>query len=136
MNKVFLQAIERVPLFSQLVRFGVVGLLAALIHFSTVILLVQTYHFVPLTANILGFLIAFQFSYWGHRKWTFNDTESMHRVAVSKFLCVQMLNFAMNELLFYVFLSFNLPYPVALIIVLTVLPIFTFAASKLWVFRD
>lgn len=137
MNKISLQALHaRFPLFPQLFRFGVVGLSAAIIHFSTVIILVQTYHFAPLVANILGFLTAFQFCYWGHRKWTFSDTQTMHRIAFSKLLIVQLINFAMNELLFFIFLSLNLPYPIALIIVLAVLPIFTFAASKLWVFKD
>lgn len=123
------------PLFFQLCRFGIVGLVAAAIHFCVVIFLVQRFSFLPLSANVFGFLMGFQMSYWGHRVWTFNDTEALHRVALPKLLLVQCLSFAANETLFYIFLALSLPYPIALIIVLTVLPLFTFASSKLWVFR-
>ena len=101
MNKMSLLAWQtKFPLFAQLFRFGMVGLFAAIIHFSTVVFLVQTEQFTPLIANILGFLTAFQFCYWGHRKWTFSETETMHRIAVSKLLFVQLINFVINELLF------------------------------------
>ena len=123
------------PLAAQLFRFGIVGLTAAAIHISIVIALVQHAQLVPLVANAFAFCISFQMSYWGHRLWTFNDTDTLHRTALPKLLIVQILNFIANESLFYVFLSLNIPYPVALVFVLTILPIFTFVSSKLWVFR-
>lgn len=122
------------PLFFQILRFGLVGLAAAAIHFGIVVALVQAGSVPPLIANIFGFAIAFQMSYWGHRLWTFADKVTTHRIAIPKLFFVQTLNFAANETLFYIFLALNVPYPVALIIVLTVLPFFTFMASKLWVF--
>lgn len=123
------------PLFLQLCRFGVVGVLAAIVHFSIVVLLVQNADLAPLIANIFGFIIAFQVSYWGHRLWTFNGTITLHRVAIAKLFFVQVVNFVLNESLFYLFLIVGLPYPIALLIVLAILPVFTFALSKLWVFR-
>jgi putative flippase GtrA len=123
-----------IPLF-QIFRFGMVGLLAAAIHFTVVVYLVQIWHFVPLTANIFGFVVSFQMSYWGHRLWTFNHSAALHRVVFPKLLLVQVMNLAANESLFYLFLTFNLPYPIALLIVLTILPIFTFLSSKWWVFK-
>lgn len=123
------------PMLAQIVRFGVVGLIAAGIHFTTVVSVVQLTGMKPLLANVFGFMVSFQMSYWGHRKWTFHETETLHREALPKLLCVQLINFAANESLFYVFLSLHLPYPVALLIVLTVLPVFTFISSKWWVFN-
>jgi putative flippase GtrA len=134
-NKTSLRLNDYFPLFFQLFRFGVVGLTAACIHFSTVVLLVQYFLIAPLIANIFGFIISFQVSYWGHRTWTFNAVDILHRVAFVRLAVVQLLNFIANEILFFLFLSLQLPYPIALIIVLTVLPIFTFISSKLWVFR-
>ncbi|GEM_PF-271412 len=135
MNKFGEKLASCFPLLFQIFRFGIVGIAAAFIHFSTVVLLVQGWACAPLMANIFGFAVSFQLSYWGHRLWTFNDTVSLHRVAFTRLLVVQALNFAANELLFYIFLSLNLPYQIALIIVLTVLPVFTFISSKVWVFR-
>jgi putative flippase GtrA len=125
---------SKLSLFFQVFRFGVVGLVAAAIHFSIVVMLVHVGSLIPLLANVFGFAIAFQVSYWGHRLWTFPDNGILHRIALPKLLFVQLLNFAANETLFYILLSLNVPYPIALIIVLAVLPVFTFMASKLWVF--
>lgn len=124
------------PLFFQIMRFGIVGLSAATVHFGIVVALVQTWLILPLVANIFGFAIAFQISYWGHRLWTFAGNGPAHRIAIPKLFFVQLLNFAANETLFYIFLSLSVPYPLALFIVLTVLPFFTFMASKLWVFAE
>lgn len=122
------------PMLTQICRFGIVGLTAAAIHFTTVVTVVQLTGLKPLIANIAGFLVSFQMSYWGHRQWTFNGTAALHRVAFPRLLCIQLINFAANESLFYLFLSLHLPYPVALLIVLAVLPVFTFVTSKWWVF--
>lgn len=135
MNKQPVRWNTYLPLFFQVFRFGVVGLSAAIVHFSVVVLLVQFAFLTPLVANIFGFLISFQISYWGHRLWTFQDTAVLHREALPKLILVQLLNFSANEFLFYIFLMLHLPYPIALLIVLTILPIFTFLSSKLWVFR-
>lgn len=121
--------------FLQVCRFGIVGLTAAAIQFCVVIFLVEKFSLEPLLANIFGFILAFQMSYWGHRLWTFNDTITLHREALPKLLFVQILNFSANESLFYIFLTLHLPYPIALLCVLTILPIFTFVSSKFWVFR-
>lgn len=122
------------PIAWQIARFGVVGLTAAAIHFFTVVSVVQLSGLNPLIANVIGFLVAFQMSYWGHRKWTFQASAMLHRVAVPKLLIVQLANFAANETLFYIFLTLHIPYTIALLIVLTILPIFTFLCSKFWVF--
>lgn len=123
------------PLIVQICRFGIVGLTAAAMHFVTVVLLVQLVMLKPLIANIYGFVAGFQISYFGHRLWTFHQTPALHRTAVPKLFLVQILNLAANETLFYIFLLLHLPYTVALLIVLMVLPMFTFAASKWWVFN-
>ena len=123
------------PLFSQLARFGVVGLTAASVHFSIVVILVQNELFVPLAANVVAFLISFQVSYWGHRRFTFPGSVTQHREAYSKLVLLQLANLAANEGLFYFFLMMNLPYQLALLIVLGTLPIVTFTVSKFWVFR-
>jgi putative flippase GtrA len=122
-------------MIKQLYRFGVVGVGAAALHFSVVVVIVQTWMVAPLIANVFAFGISFQLSYWGHRTWTFGGTAALHRDAFPKLLLIQSINFSVNEALFYIFLAFHLSYPVALFIVLTILPVFTFFSSKLWVFR-
>lgn len=126
---------KRKTMLLQIMRFGVVGLMAAMVHFSIVVSIVEWAHLKPLTANFFAFLVSFQISYWGHRRWTFSNTVVLHRVALPKLLFVQLINFILNEFLFYVFLSLHLPYPVALLIVLAILPVSTFITNKWWVFK-
>lgn len=124
------------PLIYQLMRFGIVGVTAAAVHFSVVVLLVQNGVVQqPLVANIFGFMLAFQVSYSGHRFWTFRGTTVTHTAAWAKLLLVSVSGFCANEGLFYLFMTVaGLPYPLALFIVLTVMPVITFTLSKLWVF--
>lgn len=127
----------RLPLFFQLTRFGIVGVTAALVHFSMVVLLVEVCGFLPLIANGFAFCVSFPVSYWGHRLWTFYDTRQKHAIALPRLLLVSTLAFAANESLFFLFMQqFALPYPVALFLVLSILPLLVFLANKLWVFES
>lgn len=127
--------ISRYPLYFQIFRFGVVGVTAAAMNFCIVVLMVELKLLTPLVANVFGFIIAVQLSYWGHRLWTFSGTDALHKVAFPKLLSVQILNLIASEGLLYIFLMLKIPYQIALLIILTILPIFTFIANKLWVFR-
>jgi putative flippase GtrA len=123
-------------LFLQVMRFCTIGTLAASVNFGIVLALVESNLLSPLTANIIAFFFAFQISYFGHRLWTFNQTQTQHQIAAPRLLLVAGTAFIANEGLFYLLLSnFHLPYPIALLLVLTILPVATFTASKFWVFR-
>lgn len=123
-------------LLLQLMRFGVVGLSAALVHFSIVVALVEWQNLQPMLANVVAFCVAFQVSYWGHRYWTFSNTQQRHTVAFPRLLLVSGATFLANESLFYIFMTqFHLPYIPALIFVLSVLPLAVFTMNKFWVFE-
>jgi putative flippase GtrA len=128
--------IRHYPLLQQLIRFGIIGVCAASTHFLLLVFWVEVGKLQPLIANIIAFLIAFQVSYWGHRGWTFSGTTTTHRVALPRLFLVCGVGFIANEGLYYIFLEIlDLPYQLALIIVLAILPIANFILGKLWVFR-
>ena len=125
-----------VSLFFQLARFGIVGVTAASVHFAIVVFLVELHYLQPLIANIVAFCIAVQVSYWGHRIWTFRGTKKNHWVAFSRLLLVSIVAFTVNESMFYILMTeYQLPYPVALFLILTILPFIVFAVNKMWVFE-
>lgn len=97
-------------------------------------LLVEHAQLQALIANIIAFLVAVQFSYWGHCFLTFREN-ALHHIMMPKFFLVQTCNFIFNECLFYIFLSLHFSYRLALLIVLTTLPLITFTISKLWIFK-
>lgn len=124
------------PQLLQIMRFGLVGLVAAMVHFTTVILLVHHFQYAPLIANIGGFMVSFQVSYWGHRMWTFSDTVISHSEAYPRLVLIQTINFCVNEYLYYYLLSLQISYQSALILVIAIMPLFTFLTSKVWVFQS
>ena len=119
---------------SQLARFGVVGVGAMAVHWLVVRLLVPA-GLAPLVANVLGFAIAFNVSYFGHRSWTF-ASDADHRSTFWRFLSVALISFALNEVMYFLLLRFTtLDYQLALGIVLVAVAVLTFVLSKTWAFR-
>jgi putative flippase GtrA len=119
----------------QLARFGVVGVAAMMVHWLSVVMLVQA-GLVPLGANVIAFGIAFNVSYWGHRNWTFGATAD-HRSTLWRFFAVALCSFMLNELMYYLLLKFTaLSYQLALAIVLVAVAALTFALSRQWAFRQ
>lgn len=124
----------------RVLRFGIVGLLAAVVHYWVVIALVELLHIAPLKANVGGFAVAFWVSYFGHRHWTFADTLAAHKAAQHssflRFLFVAVLGFCANELLFYLLLHYaGMRYYIALAVVVFTVAVMTYVLSRLWAFR-
>lgn len=121
----------------QLFWFGVVGVSAMLLHFSLVTLVLVPLGAPPLIANVLGFLGAFQLSYWGHRHFTFEARHVPHRQALPRFFGVACLSFCVNEAMYFLLLRFTaLDYRVSLAIVLFAVAALTFLLGKLWAFAS
>ncbi|SMF14344.1 GtrA family protein [Pseudogulbenkiania subflava] len=119
----------------ELLVFGCVGVSAMLAHFVIVSLWLVPMGLPPLAANVAAFLLAFQISYWGHRRLTFQAHHVPHRQSLPRFFGVASLSFGLNEALYFVLLRFTaLDYRSALLLVLVLVAVFTFALSKLWAF--
>lgn len=116
--------------------FGLIGVLAAVVHFLTVIVLVGSIRLVPLLANVFAFLVAFVVSYYGHGRFTFASATRRESGALRRFFLVAVFSFVLNESLFYGFLTFTRwHYAVSLFLVLLIVPPITFGLSKWWAFR-
>jgi putative flippase GtrA len=116
--------------------FLTVGSSAALMHEAIVIGLVEYLEWTPLFANIIGFVVAFNVSYIGHKHYTFNSNAA-HRSTLPKFALVASSSFLLNQGLFFVFLTWTtLPYSVALFIVLGSVALLTYVLSHFWAFKQ
>ncbi|MEN2428096.1 GtrA family protein [Chromobacterium vaccinii] len=121
----------------QLFWFGVVGVSAMLLHFALVTLVLVPLGVPPLVANVLGFLGAFQLSYWGHRRFTFEAGHVPHRQALPRFFGVSCLSFCVNEAMYFALLRLTpLDYRVSLAVVLFAVAALTFLLGKLWAFAS
>lgn len=129
--------LARYPLLRQLAWFGIIGTCAAIVNMTTVILIVELIELPPLLANIIGFILAFNVSYFGHRCYTFAGTQVAHHLAIPRLFLIAGLNFTTNEGLYYLFLRYtHLSYFVSLLCVIAILPALTFVLSKIWVFGN
>lgn len=129
------QVKSRLALSKQLLRFGSVGVTVMMVHWLTVLLLVSCGQH-PLMANCFAFILAFQLSYWGHRRWTFEGTNISHKKALFRFLITALWGFILNQALFSIFLKYtSMPYQLALLAVLALVSGSTFIIAKFWAFR-
>lgn len=119
----------------QLARFGIVGGLATLAHATTYALVVHGRLATPLTANVIGFLVAFSLSFSGHRHWTFVEQAAHGHAAILRFLVVALLGLGSNTLLTWLFV-YGLRWPAqsALIGIVFITPAMVFLISKHWAF--
>ena len=117
------------------VVFILVGSTAALVHFLTVILLVEKMHFVPLVANVGGWLCAFGVSYGGHQLLTFADHGAPMLQSASRFFLLSAAGFAINESAYAILLhASQLPYYFLLAIILLCVAALTYLLSRRWAF--
>ncbi len=115
-------------------RFGCVGGVAMLAHLGVVSCLVPAgLH--PLSANVAGFLLAFQVSFLGHRGWTFRSAPRPGQYV--RMFAVSSAGFAFNEALYALLLATGFTgYRTALFLVLLTVAGGTYFLSRFWVFRS
>lgn len=119
-----------VPTFVRLFRFGIVGGAATVTHAAILWALVETVQMRPSIATVIGFLVAFNVSYFGHYYFTFKSTEP-HRRAWPGFAATATAGAVLNWLIFVIgtdVLAWH--YWIAFAISIIVVPIFVFFVSR------
>ncbi len=120
----------------QLIRFGIIGFGVLGAHVLLVMYFVKQWGIHPLNANILGFFISAQLSYWGHYKWTFKPENISHKSASARFLMITCGTFVLSEIMYAIVLQMtNLSYDVALFIISLLVAASRFFLAKFWVFQ-
>lgn len=118
----------------QLLRFGLVGGLATMVHLLIGTILIQS-GLPPLTANAVAFAFAFFVSFAGHLGYSFADQEPGFGSSLWRFAIVSLTGFACNEILLAVLLyKTSVPGVPALIATTMVVVFFTFLLGKYWAF--
>ena len=118
-----------------LARFVVVGCTAAAVHWAVVVALVDG-GMRPLLANPIGWFVAFWLSWAGHHWLTFAHAQASAWRSLPRFALVSFAGFAVNEAAYAVLLHrTGLGYALALAIVLALVAVLTWIASRRWAFR-
>tara|TARA_E500000178_G_scaffold7012_1_gene7046 strand:- start:12 stop:404 length:393 start_codon:yes stop_codon:yes gene_type:complete len=112
-------------------RFGLVGIGATLVHLCVSVLVLAMGLDVYL-ANLVGFVVAFVFSFLGHSRVTFPDGDRSH-LAWARFFLVALMGFGLNNLVLLLSSGHDMEYA-RLMLAVFVAPLATFVLSALWVF--
>ncbi|MBX2857565.1 MAG: GtrA family protein [Cellvibrionaceae bacterium] len=121
------------PLLRQLARFALVGIAATLTHYLVSIVCLEQLDWNVYLANLAGYCSAVGLSFVGHAKFTFRAQSSMK--VFSKFALVSLAALGLSELLLMMLEAvFDLPHRLAMLLVVATIPVFTFIASRLWVY--
>ncbi len=114
--------------------FFVVGGMAALLHVGIAVGLVEYWDFGILLANLIGFLVAVNISFWGHYKWTFQSSTCIKNT-YTRFFKIATLAFMISNVLLIFFVEANLVSDSAAIVVANlIIPISSFVINKTWTF--
>lgn len=119
----------------QILKFGLVGALATLVHMVIGVILIQS-GWQPVRANAAAFSTAFVVSFIGHLGYSFADQEPRLASALWKFTFVALAGFMFNELLMTILLRMKLIPAVAVLCVSTACAaVLTFVLSRYWAFQ-
>jgi putative flippase GtrA len=117
----------------QIVRFGLVGGTATLVH-TTVVVLTETLVEWPLiVVHGLGYLCAFSFSFVGHYIYTF-ASDRRWQLAFWRFFIVSLSALAASSVIAVGGHALGIPRLVGLLAAAASVPVFTFLASRRFAF--
>ncbi|MEZ5658114.1 MAG: GtrA family protein [Burkholderiaceae bacterium] len=115
--------------------FVAVGGMAAAVHWTVVVALVELRAWPPLLANGAGWLVAFMVSFAGHHRLTFRGHGRAPLGSAARFWVVSLAGFIINEATYGVLLGFGgLQYQWALSWVLLLVAFATWWLSRSWAF--
>jgi putative flippase GtrA len=119
---------------ARLVRFGIVGIGAALVYAGVAALVVESGMGGPIVATVAGHLIAGFVSYFGHLRFSF-AVDPDHQGFAWRFLVIAMIAFAMNIGVTFLFTSvLGMSYRVSVAVVTVLIPITNYLCNRFWVF--
>ncbi|MDF7664397.1 GtrA family protein [Bifidobacterium sp. ESL0763] len=89
-------------LIEQLVKFGVVGVIAAVIDFGLLNVLVAAFHVNNVVASTISFLVSLAFNYWASMKYVFKRRADMARwMEGFIFLSAAVVGLFINDLIIW-----------------------------------
>ncbi|MCP4284330.1 MAG: GtrA family protein [Gammaproteobacteria bacterium] len=126
-------------LLRQIVRFGLVGGLATLVHVGAFLSLADGIGFYPQAANLLAWVAAFVISFCGHFLWTFREnfvgTQRRAADALVRFLGVSLLGLGLNSGIVMVMVGIlRTSNGSAALLMATLVPALLFVINRYWAF--
>lgn len=114
-------------------KFISIGIGATIIHVTFAIFFISSKTFDSPIANAISFLLATSFSYYFNATWSFQSKPSA--LALKRYLLTCFVGFWMSFGIAQVYENNNLPYHLAIMTIILVLPPMMFLIHKFWTFK-
>ena len=116
-------------------RFGVVGVLTAVLHYGLLYIGVEMLRLGATVSSSLGFIVAVVFNYMMHYSWTFAEP-APHGQTLRRYLVMISCGFLINALVMYAGVHWLvLHYLITQALALVTVVVWNYTMSSLWVFR-
>ena len=134
MKKQFLQLYKNSTI-RLLFRYGIVGVLAVIVHASVSLLVLSWWHIDPFFSHLIGFCFGLVTAYIGHYFYSFDDDER-HSKRFPKFVITSLIGLTLHQGGVYILVHFvHLDYKTqALPLLMLSVPVVTFLINRFWVF--
>jgi putative flippase GtrA len=124
------------PILRQGASFALIGLSATAVHVLSALAARYSIQASALEANLIGYCSAVLVSYIGNARFTFGSAVLQGR-QFTRFLIVSLFGLALNQAITFVAVNeLHLPFRLALAGVVVVVPLVSFALSRIWAFRS
>jgi putative flippase GtrA len=136
MKKIFIQLLNS-SLLGLLIRYGIVGVVASVAHFSVAYICYQFLHINFFIAHFFGFFVGLLCAYFGHYFYSFKD-QQQHTKRFPKFLLTSLVALTLHQGGAYLLvkqLHLNYSSQVLPLLVISV-PLITFLLNRFWVFSE
>ncbi|MCM3337554.1 GtrA family protein [Paenibacillus sp. MER TA 81-3] len=121
---------------TKIVKYGVVGVLGTLLHFSVLILLVEWWGCNPIISSAIGFIFVLIISFFMNQRWTFG-TRGMGRSAFIKYAIVSANGLIMNTAIVFVTVDLlQWSYLIGQLCVVAIVPPLNFVLNYYWTFDE
>jgi putative flippase GtrA len=132
-----------VKIVHQYIKFGLIGVLATVVHIGLFIIFIEWFQAWEILANLIAYCAAVMVSFLGNSLWTFKASRSNHektasvsRTQLIRFWVTSLAGLILNTVIVFVVIDIWIaPYYYAIALMVTLTPILIFITSKLWVFR-
>lgn len=123
-------------LFSQLIRFGIVGLISTLIDFAVLTILTELFGIHYLTSAAIGFIVSTLFNYLASMSYVFNSrfNDGNKKKELLIFLLLSIIGLGLNQLFMWIFVEvLQLFYVIAKVCATILVMGWNFVSRKLWI---
>ena len=123
-------------LLGQLMKFGVVGIVATVIDFVVLTILTETFSVHYLTSAAIGFIIATLFNYVASMRYVFNSRFGSHekRKELIIFILLSVVGLGLNQFFMWLFVEFfSIFYIFSKVLATTLVMAWNFVSRKIFI---